>query len=213
MTTFPPRPLALALVLVAVLGAQTARAGKLYKWVDEKGVTHYSETIPADQKDRSSTEIDRRGRVLRHNPAAPSAAEREAQQAETERRMAEERRAQEQRRRDTALINTYTNESEIDDARKRAVATAEQAREALEARWRSVQARADTLRRQVASLRQAGTAVPDSTREELAAAETSASRLAADLKARQAEISALQQKYEADRQRYIELRSGNQPRR
>ena len=36
-------------LVAALLAAATASAQKLYKWVDEKGVTHYSESPPADK--------------------------------------------------------------------------------------------------------------------------------------------------------------------
>ena len=126
--------IAIALAL-AVAGAQAEPkkgSNKLYKWVDEKGVTHYTETMPAEVKDKSSTEIDRRGRVLRKNEAALTPDQIRDIEAGKEQRKADEKRAEEQRRKDNALLNTYTTEAEIEGARERALAGATQTLQAID---------------------------------------------------------------------------------
>ena len=65
MIARPAAVLALGLTLVAA----SAEAGKLYKWVDEKGVVHYGETIPPEYKDRASVEMSPRGVVIRRQDA------------------------------------------------------------------------------------------------------------------------------------------------
>jgi hypothetical protein len=52
----------LALLLLALLLAAAAPAQTMYKWVDEKGVTHFSETPPPDGK----------GQKVEVKPSAPS---------------------------------------------------------------------------------------------------------------------------------------------
>lgn len=47
-----------ALVLVAAFAALGAGAQTMYKWVDEKGVTHFSETPPPDARmDKKATKV------------------------------------------------------------------------------------------------------------------------------------------------------------
>lgn len=49
------RPIFAALIAVAVTASGSAMAQVVYKWVDEKGVTHYAEEPPAG---RSSRQVD-----------------------------------------------------------------------------------------------------------------------------------------------------------
>jgi len=191
--------------LSAALCASAAHAGKLYKWTDEKGVVHYSETLPADAKDRSNTEIDKKGRELRKNDAALSADQIKAIENDKERRKSEEKQLAEQKRRDNALLNTYTTEAEIDSARDRAIAGATQSMQAIEARLKSTRGKIDAIRKQSADWKTKGKPVPDSLKDELAAAERDEAKIAADLKAKETEVQNLRHKYELDKARFVEL--------
>ncbi len=199
------RTLAGISALAAALGATAVHAGKLYKWTDEKGVVHYSETLPSEAKDRSNTEIDKKGRELRKNDAALTPAQIKAIQDDKERRKSEEKQLAEQRRRDNALLNTYTTEAEIDGARDRAISGATQSMQAIEARLKTARGKIDALRKQMADWKAKGKPVPDSLKDELAAAERDESKVAADLKGKETEIQNLRQKYELDKARFVEL--------
>ncbi|QCW28645.1 DUF4124 domain-containing protein [Lysobacter enzymogenes] len=46
-----PRPTSLivpSLILAATLAVPAAQAGKLYRWTDRNGVTHYGDRAPSD---------------------------------------------------------------------------------------------------------------------------------------------------------------------
>lgn len=199
------RTLAGISALAAALGASAVQAGKLYKWTDEKGVVHYSETLPADAKDRSNTEIDKRGRELRKNDAALSPAQIKAIEDDKDRRKAEEKQLAEQKRRDNALLNTYTTEAEIDGARDRALAGATQSLQAIEARLKTTRGKIEGLRKQAADWKAKGKPVPEPLKEEIASAEREDTKIGADLKNKQAELENLRQKYEYDKNRFREL--------
>lgn len=191
--------------LAAAFAAPSALAGKLYKWTDEKGVVHYSETMPTEAKDRSSTEIDKRGRTLRKNDAALTPDQVRAIEEDKERRKSEEKQVAEQKRRDNALLNTYTTESEIDDARTRALSGATQALQAIEARQKSSRAKIDGLKKQAGDWKAKGKPVPESLKEELAAADREAAKIATELQTKETEIANLKQKYDYDKNRFREL--------
>jgi hypothetical protein len=55
-----------ALVIAAAfcIVAGTARAA-LYKWVDEKGVVHYTDTLPPEAVDKARTELNNQGVPLK----------------------------------------------------------------------------------------------------------------------------------------------------
>lgn len=198
---------AFAFAVLTVLGATgTAHAAKkLYKWVDEKGQVHYTETIPPEAVNRSSTELDRRGRQLKQNEAAPKPEEIKAAQEQAEQRKVEEKKAYEQHRRDNALMNTYTSEAEIDTARDRNLSAPTAMIKGMEPRVKQLQTRVDSLKRNAEALTKAGKPVPEATREDLAAAEQELAGATAEYKAKQAEIQRISDKYMADKARYREL--------
>lgn len=53
----------LFILSAAILAADSAMAGKVYRWVDENGEVHYSETLPPDFEDKKHDELDDQGIV------------------------------------------------------------------------------------------------------------------------------------------------------
>lgn len=195
----------LPVIAVLALAAGAAQAGKLYKWVDEHGVTHYSERMPAKYKDNKSTEIDKHGRVLKHNDAGMTAEEiRATEQARADRK-AQEKQLEEQRRRDNALLNTYTTASEIDDARDRALGGATQARQAIDVRLKAAVAKGEGYQKQKQNFESRGKPVPESLTEDIDQVGAEIAKIRKELKTKEDEIVALRKKYEADKARFVEL--------
>jgi hypothetical protein len=168
--------------------AEPKGASKLYKWVDEKGVTHYTQTLPGDVNQKGNTELDRRGRVVKKNDAALSEQQIQAIQDEKARNRQDEKRLEEQRRKDNALINTYTTEAEIDDSRNRAVGGALQ-------------------EKQVETLKKAKRPVGEGFAEEIASHKADIARTEGEYKAKEAEIQRIRDRYDADKARFRELMS------
>jgi len=113
------------LAAVLVLAAPAAAAGS-YKWVDDKGVVHYTDKIPPEAVNKGNVQLDKQGVTVKRTEPAMSSEQRRAKAEEEERQkqLAKERELVD--RRDRALLSTYTMESEIDLARRRALATIEQ---------------------------------------------------------------------------------------
>ena len=57
------RVFSLIFLSTAILAAGSAMAGKVYRWVDENGEVHYSETLPPDFEDKKHDELDDQGIV------------------------------------------------------------------------------------------------------------------------------------------------------
>ncbi len=114
------RPLAIALIGLCGLAAGTAMA-QAYKWVDEKGVTHYSDTLPPDYSKDANSRIDKRGVVTKKTERALTAEEIKARDEEIKRLKQAEIDAKEQKRLDEIMVATYANEGEIDLSRDRSL--------------------------------------------------------------------------------------------
>lgn len=113
-----------ALVLIAswIVGVSNARAA-VYKWVDEKGVTHYTDKMPPDAVERGNVELNKEGVQIKRTDRALTPEQRKAIAQEEERQRALARQQEEVARRDRALLSSYTSEAEIDLARNRSLQT------------------------------------------------------------------------------------------
>jgi Domain of unknown function (DUF4124) len=109
----------LALLLLALPHAAAAT----YKWVDEKGIVHYTDKIPPEQVNKGNVEINKQGVAVKKTDPAPTPEQRRARELEELRQQQLAREREEVDRRDRALLATYTTESEIDLARNRALST------------------------------------------------------------------------------------------
>jgi len=107
----------LPLLLTALLLTTNAQAGKLYKWVDEEGHTHYTDSIPPTEAQRARSQLDEHGVTIRQVDAAKTP-EQLRQEAEEERlRKEQERLAEKQRQEDRVLLRTFRSEDDIVMAR------------------------------------------------------------------------------------------------
>ena len=120
-------------------------AHALFKCVDEKGVTHYGDTMPPQCAKNAVTEMSKQGSVVKQYDAPLTAEQLKAQDVERERRKEHEKKLAEQRLKDHALIATYGSEREFDIARDKDLAT-------LDARKKTLASRNDDVDKQLIKL-------------------------------------------------------------
>jgi hypothetical protein len=206
--TAPLLCLAIALSLADVAGAAQPgkpAGGRIYKWVDENGVTQYGQVIPPEYRDQAATEMTKRGVTVNRIDPVTTPEERRMAQERALREKEEQKRLAEQRRRDTALMNTYSSPREIDDARERSLNGPMQLLRGLEPRWKKADERLQGLNRHAAELQRAGKPVPEFLSEDIAAAKLEMEQLHAERQRHEAHIVAIRTRFDADKQRYIEL--------
>jgi phage protein D len=192
------------LVLAFAL-ADAAAAAKIYKWTDEKGVTHYGESIPPEYKDQGAAEMTTQGITVRKWDPASKVDPRKVTEEKAAHEREEKQRAFEQRRRDMALVNTYTSPKEIDDARERTLQFPMQAIRALDSRLKRAQEKLTALEEQAASLSKAGKRVPDGLEQDIVDQKVEVDTIKAEIDRHQAQVQAVKAKYEEDKKRYLEL--------
>ena len=197
--------LALAGLAFAVVLTDAAAAAKIYKWVDEKGVTHYGEAIPPEYKDQAAAELTKRGVTVRKWDATATPEQRKAVEDKAILEREERQRAFEQRRRDMALVNTYTSVKEIDDARERTVQLPQQAIRGLEPRLRKAQEGLLAAQRQVAEVTKSGKPISEGLEQDVADRKAEVDGIKADIERHQAQVLAIKAKYDSDKRRYLEL--------
>jgi hypothetical protein len=103
------------LLAAAALSSQAQSGRKLYKWVDEQGLTHYGDHIPPEYANQEQHVVNSQG-IETQRIEAPKTAEQVA--AEEQKKLEAEQRAS----RDRNLLNTYTSVSEIERLRDQRLA-------------------------------------------------------------------------------------------
>jgi chromosome segregation ATPase len=138
----------IALALLSAAGTAGAQS-TLFRCVDEKGVTHYGETMPAACAKKDVTEMSKQGRTLRKLDA-PLTPEQQKAKAEADAKQREnDKKVAEQKQKDLALLGTYGAEREIDVIRDKDVAQFDQRRRFLETRIADVDARLEKVNNQM----------------------------------------------------------------
>src|SRR5215470_11489627 len=114
---------ALAVAAALALCAAGSAAAATYKWVDDQGVVHYSDKVPPEAVSKGATVLDKQGRPTKKIDPAPTPEQIKAKAAAEEQQRELAKSLEAQARRDRALMQSYTDEAEIDIARNRALAT------------------------------------------------------------------------------------------
>ena len=191
-------------ILVAALALCTtfsmSAEAKLYKWVDDKGETHYGEVVPPEYADKNRVQFDDKGRVIKEKP---SEADSKIPAAKT----AEQKAAIEQRRKDKALSNTYSNEKEIDLARDRNLQQVEARINGIRLLQQSAQASLDGFHKEANAIA-AGKQIPPSLKADIADGENRLAKLKQDLDEANQKAASVRATFEADKARYRELTGG-----
>src|SRR5207245_1367199 len=112
--------------------APAAAQERMYKCVYARGKVYYTQVPPPECLRRDTQEVKKSGTEIRKNPAALSTAQAQAREAERKKKIEDEERSKEERRKNLALLNTYTSEKDIEDARTRALKEAQGAIEDTE---------------------------------------------------------------------------------
>ena len=173
---------------------------KLYKWVDKSGVTHYGETIPPEYANRDTKQLNN-GRITDRNENFDTT-KQQATKQETE----EEKAAKEARRRDEALLNSFTNENEIDLWRDRSLLQIEARINSFTTLIKSAQVTLDDLHKESDARTKKGWAIPQSLTDDITAAEERVAKLQKDLENNQKESETVKARYAAEKQRFRELK-------
>ena len=202
-TSHPIRCVAAVLAAGTFAFAAPALAAT-YKWVDEKGVVHYTDKLPEGQ-DKASVELNKQGVPIRRIEPPPSAEARRAKAAEDERQKQLAREREVVDRRDRALMSSYTSEDEIELARNRALATIDTQVQSAQAYSTQLSKRRKELDAKRATFGDKG--APAAFEREMESIESELAKQDALIAEKKRETAAVTARYDADRQRWRELKA------
>jgi len=198
--------LILAGVLSAGCYAASAGAAEVYRWVDENGEVHYSESLPPDYKDKGYDVLNRDGLVIEKDqsltpeppPEVPPEEERQELPRDASglpRPKALYSEAEMQQRMDNFLMLRYESEQEITDAMNVEIKQLNYDRRLLEGSRASTEAAYRGQLRVAAERQRAGQTVDADTAREIR-------KLRKDLATSGESLAGLQQREEAIRSEF-----------
>jgi hypothetical protein len=199
-------PASLLVAGMALLALSTHVHAALYKWTDERGIVHYSDKLPPDAVNRARYELNRQALPVRKTDAVRPPVHRLAKTETEQQRVREaEREKIIAERRDKALLESYTDPGEIDLAKSRAVATIEGQIESAQAFVAQMQKRRDELETKKGTY--APRPVPGEIAREILSIDDEIARQNEFIAARKKESASVAARYDADKQRFLELRA------
>ena len=191
----------LALIVIVF---STAVEAKLYKWVDDKGVTHYGEVIPPEYANKSNALLSDKGRLIKRNEEINNTERRANEEVEAKKRIDNEAKL-EQSRKDKALLNTFSNEKEIDLARDRNLHQVESLISSVQSLQKSARESLKNYQQEAEERKRAGKKLHASLQADITESENKLAKLQLDLVKAQEKAASVKASYEADKMRFREL--------
>ena len=185
--------------------ARAQNKGTAYKWVDENGVIHYGDSVPAQYAKKESTVLNKQGVEIGRNAAQRTpeqiAAEEQAHQAEIRRKQ-----------HDAFLLTTYPTVRDIESLRDERLQQISGQRRAAEAYIESLHSRLSTLQSRALNFKPYNEKtnarqMPDDLAEDLMRTLSEMRSQKTALSAKDQEELALRAQFQADIDRYRELRA------
>jgi len=190
------------LCLTALAMAPATAQQRMYKCVDSKGKTYYTQIPPPECLGRDTQEINKAGMLKKaERPVSP--AELQAREVEQKRKLEESDKGKEERRKNAALLATYPSERDIEDARARALKEAQAAIADTEKRVANAHKRSKELDTEKEFF--VKKPLPAKLKQEITNNEIDIKNQTALLDVKKKEISTINAKYDDEKRRYIEL--------
>jgi len=189
--------LATSLALCATFS--TASQADTYQWKNDDGVTQIGEIVPPEYAGRIIRHLDNRGRVVR------DLSKKNAKSTMQGQTIVEKKAALEQRRQDKSLLNSYSNEHEIDLQRDKNLEPVTAHINGVHVRQKAVQERLDGFHKEAK-----GKQITDpSLQGDIDKAEKDLASLQHELDTAIKEEKSVKVKYKIRKLRYRELTTGS----
>jgi hypothetical protein len=185
-------------MLMLVLSA-TAHAGgtgtRIHKWVDDQGVTHYGDKIPAKDSHRDNSVLNKQGVVVKRNQIS-NINHKDADQSLIE-----------QEKRDRALLASYSSAEEIDLARDRSLQMDEVVIKSLEQRRASAAERQENNQKNIDGFIKQKKPVPEDLSQNASEIKTEIAGIDKQIAQRKASMDETKKRFDGDKQRFIEIKT------
>jgi hypothetical protein len=192
--------------------AQSKSSSKMYCWKNKSGKTECGDTVPYEYQESGIREMNRQGIVTKRSETF-TPEERKAREAIEDKRRAETVARDEQRRKDKALLDTFSNEKEIDLKRVRDVQLIESTIETLQGNLKNNGERAADVRARMEPYNKDKRPVPPHLLDEMERVNAEKMQTERLIAQKRKEILALHQLYDGLKKRFAELAASDTPKK
>lgn len=201
---------------VAAIGVLLPAGGpeageQLYRYVDEDGVVHYSDTIPPSAVPRGHAELAPTGVTIRRVDRAKSREEVEREQEIERLRQEAQALVEAHQAENRTLLETFRSVDDMLMVRDGKIAAIDVAIQVVRRNIRSQQDQVRLLRGDAADLERSGKPISEQLDLDIAAAEQSIHGAMTEIVRREQEKQALKDRFEADIKRFQVLKNIPQP--
>ncbi len=169
--------------------------GRIVKWKDDKGVTHYGDKIPPQYVNRENSVMNRQGVTVKHNKPVNY-----QEQAQDLARL-------EQDKKDKALLGAFTSANEIDLARDRNIQLDLIALENLNQDKANSQKRYTENKRLADSFTKRKKPIPEDLNNDIARYQEETEKIDQRISDRKQVIENTRKRFEEDKKRYLILKN------
>ena len=196
---------AAAALAAAFALAPLAAEAQSFRCVGNDGKKYYGATVPPQCIGLPVEQLNSQGMVIKRFDAAASAAEREKKAAEEEERKKREVITKEEGRRNRALLATYNDEKDIEQARTRSLKDNEGAVKDIEKRIGGLKTRLTELKKEL-EFYSGKNKPPAKLAEEIRSTEFDIQIQEDVMATKKKEVDLINARYDADKKRYQELK-------
>ena len=193
----------------ALIVALPASAGKLYKWVDEKGNVHYSDRVPPEAAKLAREEKNQDGVTVKEVARAKTQEELAAEAAQRVKDEEARKIAEAQAQADRALTLSYTSEDDLVRAREQELGVIEANMATAKLTIASQEKNLSDLLAHAADFERNKKPVPQAVTDSIAHVRAQIEAQQKTLKEREASKQSVRDEYEAKLLRWRELSAKN----
>jgi Domain of unknown function (DUF4124) len=175
----------------------------LYKCTDASGKVYYTQLPPRECLGRDTQELNKSGVVVKESQRAATPSEIQARDADKKKKAEQAEKDKEERRKNTALLNTYSSEKDIEDARQRSLQEAKTAIEDTQKHITALQKRQKDLEGEKEFY--VKKPLPAKIKQEMSNNDIEIKNQTALLEVKKTEIDHINAKYDEDKRRYVDL--------
>lgn len=177
-----------------------AETGKIVKWKDSNGVTHYGDKLPSQEAGRSNTELRNNGMVIKQNIIVDKS-------NAVDRQKDQEKLAQEHA--DKVLLASYTNAQEIDLACERNLETDQAALESLTQQQRNILSKSVRNKKIEQDLKSRNKPIPAHLTEEIQQSQTQIDSTNKQIAKRKQNMEMTRKHYAEEKSRFVALKQSD----
>lgn len=201
---------ACALALTAMSSSAQQKAGGLVCWKDKAGKTvGCGDKVPPEYQDNAASTLNKRGVTVNQSEASLTPEQRAAQKAEAEKKKIDEQKRDEEKRKDRALLDSFTNEKEIDLKRARDIQQIEVNIGAQQSNIKNMTDRLADPKSKIDQAKKDNKPVPPAIQQEHDKLTADIAKAQEHITSKRKEITEKNAEYDAMKKRFIELKGGS----